>query len=289
MASVENACTLEQDGGTSVITLRPELTQLPWADVDQIGTSIEKRIRDRDKPQVVVDLSPLDHMGSGLVALVVRVWKVVNEAGGRMVVVNSSDLVLEVLSLAGLTSRWTIVESKEAAFKTLGGKGRAAPRQVATAATDGPEPATPPAAPRGGGTALAVTGILAVCVGAVGMLLLFLAPDLLGTAGAQMLLYAGASTGLVLGIVCLVREVGFPRVAGIAVLVCANVLLIGGLLIAPPAALDGLRTDRDVTPGAPQPLRSDPPPVGPAAPLPPDGYAGAADGDAVRGGVDLGG
>ena len=101
----ERACRFEQDGNLLVITLLPELAEVPWADVEEIGTSLEGRVRDRDKPQVIVDLTPLAHMGSGMVALVVRIWKAAQQQGGKMAVVNDHELVLEVLKLAGLADR----------------------------------------------------------------------------------------------------------------------------------------------------------------------------------------
>ena len=234
----ERACRFEQDGNLLVITLLPELAEVPWADVEEIGGSLEGRVRDRQKPQVVVDLTPLAHMGSGMVALVVRIWKAAQEKGGKMVVVNDHELVLEVLQLAGLTNRWTIVTTREEARKNLDarGGGRAA------------APASPGAAARSDRTGLLLAGggLLAVLASVSGLVLLFLAPDALPEAAVKALLFGGAFAGTILGTLALAWYVGVPRLAGVAVLVCSVALGVAGLVLttggdadAAPAAAPG--------------------------------------------------
>ena len=238
----ERACRFEQDGNLLVITLLPELAEVPWADVEEIGGSLEGRVRDRTKPQVIVDLTPLAHMGSGMVALVVRIWKAAQEKGGKMVVVNDHELVLEVLQLAGLTNRWTIVETREAARKQLDARG-AGRAPVASADRGGPDRT---------GLLLAGGGLLAVLASVAGLVMMFLSPDLL-PALAKALLFGGAVVGTVLGTLALAWYVGVPRLAGMAVLVCSVALLVAGLVLAPGAAAaagdPGLELGTDGRPG----------------------------------------
>ncbi len=117
--ATERACRFEQEGNLLIITLLPELAEVPWADVEEIGSSLESRVLDHDKPQVIVDLTPLAHMGSGMVALVVRIWKAAQQQSGAFAVVNDHELVGEVLTLAGLSDRWTIVSDRAQARKKL--------------------------------------------------------------------------------------------------------------------------------------------------------------------------
>jgi hypothetical protein len=58
-----------------------------------------------------------------MVALIVRIWKVVQARGGRMVVVCSNPVVLEVIRLAGLDKVWTIAPEISAGHKKLGVRG----------------------------------------------------------------------------------------------------------------------------------------------------------------------
>ena len=233
----ERACRFEQDGNLLVITLLPELAEVPWADVEEIGGSLEGRVRDRDNPQVIVDLTPLAHMGSGMVALVVRIWKAAQEKGGKMVVVNDHELVLEVLQLAGLTNRWTIVTTREEARKQLDARGARRPAAAGPTGSGG-----------GGGLLLAGAGLLAVLASVAGLVLLFLRPDLLPDAANRALLFGGAVLGTVLGTLALAWYVGLPRLAGVAVLVCSVALLVAGLVLTP-GLIAVEREAPDVPPG----------------------------------------
>ena len=266
----ERACRFEQDGNLLVITLLPELAEVPWADVEEIGGSLEGRVRDREKPQVIVDLTPLAHMGSGMVALVVRIWKAAQEKGGKMVVVNDHELVLEVLQLAGLTSRWTIVETREEARKKLDVRGAGRPAPAAASGTT--------AAPGGGrnGLLLAGGGLLAVLASVAGLILLFLAPDALPAGVVKALLFGGAFAGTILGTLALAWYVGLPRLAGLAVLVCSVALGVAGLVLTGgDAAAADVPADDSADPSPADDLAFDsptPPGGAPAAdPVPDDG------------------
>ena len=126
MATNETTCRFEElDHGVLAFTLRPELNEVPWTDIERIGSGIVDRVAARGRPQVLVDLSELNHLGSALVALVVRIWKTAAEKGGRMVVVNRSSLVGEVLRISGLANKWTIVSDRGDALVALGSDGRA--------------------------------------------------------------------------------------------------------------------------------------------------------------------
>lgn len=121
MAANHPTFHFENTAGYSVVTLHAALNDAQWASIEGIGTDIIGRISATPNPGVIVDLSSLNYMGSAMVALVVRLWKAVNERSGRMAVVNKHDMVLEVLRLAGLANVWTIVPDRNAAVDALGG------------------------------------------------------------------------------------------------------------------------------------------------------------------------
>lgn len=114
---------LEVDNRRATVTLLPELNEVPWADIERVGSEILSRIEPLSSPQLLVDLCNLNYMGSAQVALVVRMFKLVKEKNGKMVVANRDPMVMEVLSLAGLNKVWTIVDSRERAGSMLGGGG----------------------------------------------------------------------------------------------------------------------------------------------------------------------
>ncbi|QDT16900.1 STAS domain-containing protein [Alienimonas californiensis] len=278
--ATERACRFEQDGNLLIITLLPELAEVPWADVEEIGSSLETRVLDRDKPQVIVDLTPLAHMGSGMVALVVRIWKAAQQQGGKFAVVNDHELVGEVLQLAGLADRWTIVSTRDEARKRLDVRARAAPARAAIVG------GAPAAAAAGGGGLLAACGVGAVLLSAAALILMFLAPDLLPALALKATLFAGAVIGIVLGTLTLAWYLGVPRFTGVGVLLCSVALLIAGLVLEPNRlpADDGPNDSADlVVPDAepstaPQAPGSTADPLAEPAPEPPSTPAEALNG-----------
>lgn len=112
---------MEADRDRAVLTLLPKLNQIAWADIEHVGSQMITRIGGMSSPKILVDLTSLEYMGSAQVALVVRLFKLIKEKNGAMVVANRHPMVLEVLTLAGLNKIWTIVDSREAAQKLLGG------------------------------------------------------------------------------------------------------------------------------------------------------------------------
>lgn len=102
------------------VTIRPELTESEWADIQQAGDEILQQITVAKPRGLLVDLTPLEYMGSSLVAMVVRFWKAIQPQQQQFVVVSNSEVVRQVLELSGLAKMWEIVETKEQGLKRLG-------------------------------------------------------------------------------------------------------------------------------------------------------------------------
>ncbi len=115
---------LEMDHRRVIVALLPELNEVPWSDIEKVGSEILEKLQNISSPNLLVDLCPLSYMGSAQVALVVRMFKSVKEKNGKMVVANQNPMVLEVLTLAGLNKVWTIVDSRDRGLSMLGGAGR---------------------------------------------------------------------------------------------------------------------------------------------------------------------
>ena len=232
--TAETTCRFEElDGGVLAVGLRPELNEVPWTDIERIGSGVVGRVASRDRPRVLVDLSELNHMGSAMVALVVRIWKAATERNGRMVVVNRNDLVGEVLQISGLAGKWTIVPSRDDALSSFGASPRGAAAHGSRA-----------------GVALAVASGVALVVG-----LLAIADALLdGVAaeaiGRQATLWAGVALSVVaaaLGAVAVTRTDGTLKMVVVSVTTLAAVVALAGA-----AALAGVfdRPEPNPTPDA---------------------------------------
>lgn len=108
------------EGNTSVLQLLPELNNVQWGEIDAIGTSVLSSMESQSHPHIIVDLSPLNYMGSAMVALIVRVWKAAQAKKGKICVVCPHPGVKEVLKLAALDKVWSIVDNMNDARSNFG-------------------------------------------------------------------------------------------------------------------------------------------------------------------------
>ncbi|HEX6984249.1 MAG TPA: STAS domain-containing protein [Planctomycetaceae bacterium] len=215
--SAETTCRFEElDRGVLAVTLRPELNEVPWTDIERIGSGIVERVAGRDRPRVVVDLTELNHMGSAMVALVVRIWKAVSEKNGRMIVVNRNDLVSEVLQISGLAGKWTIVPTREEALASFGVAG-----------------GTPAAA--GGRAGLALVALCGVflllgVLGVTDAVSNGVVADSLGRAATFWIGVGCAVAAAVFGVVAAVRTDGGLRIAAVVLTTLSVVAALASLL-----------------------------------------------------------
>ncbi|GIX03725.1 MAG: hypothetical protein KatS3mg113_0731 [Planctomycetaceae bacterium] len=119
MQPVEPLDTQQEKQGL-IILLRPEIITHDWGQLEKLAERLIQRIQQARKPDLIVDLTPLNYLGSAHVALLVRLYKTVEQRRGRMVVVVPHPLVKEVLQLAGLDRLWALVSSRDDARKMLG-------------------------------------------------------------------------------------------------------------------------------------------------------------------------
>ncbi|MCA9024927.1 MAG: STAS domain-containing protein [Planctomycetaceae bacterium] len=195
---------IDQFGDYSAVTLLPAMNNAQWSEIEQAGTDIMGRLNGVKSPAVLVDLTPLNYMGSSMVAMIVRCWKNVQTNNGRIVVVCNNEVVREVISLAGLTKVWPIVENREDGLKELG------------------------VAAGGGGKTLSFVGIGAVLVAVVGAVLMVMGkvdPNV-----AKGLLFGGAGVGFVLGLVNLVKSTDSTRFWGLGVVLASAAIAVFGFV-----------------------------------------------------------
>ncbi|MFK7778487.1 MAG: STAS domain-containing protein [Gimesia sp.] len=101
------------------IQLLPELNESAWNELDTLGDSLLLELKDQNSPSAIIDLTKLTYISSSLVAVIIQVWKLVDEAGGKTAVLNTSEMVEEVLNISGLKKVWCIVASEKEAIAYL--------------------------------------------------------------------------------------------------------------------------------------------------------------------------
>lgn len=266
MASPEPPYRFEDAEGCSVVVLLPGLNESQWADIEKVGTDLIERLNSVPSPTFLVDLTPLDYMGSATVALIVRLWKSVKERDGRMVIVNQHELVFEVLKLAGLHQIWTIADSREQAMRELGvsptaGKG------IVTAPSGGGAVET--------GIGLPAVGILAVAAAVAGMILTN--TETLPAKIGMAIEFGCAAVGLVLGTMSWAQGAGLRKNLGMGVMLGSLLVVVAGIVLMPGGEDGG--GPRQATPDpSPQPADSEPADEEPETPEA-DGEANANAGD----------
>lgn len=188
--------------GYPVVAFNPSLGDCRWGDIEQVGNDLKEKLATLDRPDFLMDLTRLEFMGSSVVALIVKLWKAVQEKEGEMVVVNSSSMIGEVLEIAGLSRVWKIVDSHEEAEQILGVKKFT--------------PATPMSI-----FFLAVLGWVA----AAGTLLFVVAPRKqlleLDPQTAKTLALTCGGVAIIAGLVAMVRDRGVWRLLGVLLVIIA--------------------------------------------------------------------
>lgn len=204
----------EQHADYCVLALKPGMNDVPWSGIEKVGDEVVKQIEALRTPHLIADLSELDYIGSSMVALVVRIWKIVKAKKGRMVVVNRNPLVLEVFKISKLDAVWTITEFREDALYELGVS---------------PEAKTQ----RRSSSLLAVISLLITLVGAAGLGLHWASPGLLPVRMTQVLAYGCSGLGMLLGLLLLFKADGGRRAIGIIVMIVGLAVFWGAVLTVP--------------------------------------------------------
>lgn len=101
------------------VQLLPELNESAWNDLETLGDSLLLELKDQKSPSAIIDLTKLTYISSSLVAVIIQVWKLVDEQGGKTAILNTSEMVEEVLNISGLKKVWCIVPTEEEAIAYL--------------------------------------------------------------------------------------------------------------------------------------------------------------------------
>ncbi len=98
----------------------PASMTMNWHDMETATNDVVRRLRESEHLSVMVDLSQMPMINSGLIASLVRIWKVMKERHGQFSLVSPNENVTEVLKTSGLWKLWSVVENREEAVYELG-------------------------------------------------------------------------------------------------------------------------------------------------------------------------
>jgi len=109
-----------ENRGHSVVRFEAELLEMSWGDVEKEAAEVVEQIKSTETARLIIDLTPMKLIQSGLVASLVRMWKATDGWPDRKVVVASdSDVVKDVIRSAGLLNLMKVVDSFEEATSEI--------------------------------------------------------------------------------------------------------------------------------------------------------------------------
>ena len=104
----------------NAIQCDPLLSKLSWADLEAAVSAAISNFELAAAPNLLLDLSRLTYINSGVVAGLVRLWKATQKRQGQFSVVSPHEDVTSVLKTSGLARVWTITDTREEAAYSLG-------------------------------------------------------------------------------------------------------------------------------------------------------------------------
>jgi anti-anti-sigma factor len=190
------------------------MNSCPWGEIERIGNDVLKDLEQINTPHLIVDLSALEYIGSAMVALVVRIWKLVKSKNARMVVVNKNPMVLEVFKIAKLDEVWEIVEFRQDALDVLG--------VTKTSRSERRE-----------SNALLFFTLLAAIASGSALGVDLTNPGILVDPLRQILIFACSGMGVVLGLLFTVRSQGGRKAVGFLATVVSLGVLVAACIVVP--------------------------------------------------------
>lgn len=120
----------EENLGYSVVRFKTDLHEMSWGDVENETSEILGKLKAANTSRILVDLTSMDLIQSGLVAALVRMWKATEGHKQRKIVIETAnEIVRDVLRTAGLFKVFMVVNTREDAAREIGGSKRTTTEQ----------------------------------------------------------------------------------------------------------------------------------------------------------------
>ena len=119
-SSVDSPIRMQSQRLFHTVQFLPSGMTKDWAEVEAATSDVIRRLRESEHLSVMVDLSQMPMINSGLIASLVRIWKAMKERNGQFSLVCPNQDVTTILKTAGLWKLWSVVNDREEAVYELG-------------------------------------------------------------------------------------------------------------------------------------------------------------------------
>jgi anti-anti-sigma factor len=211
--SPDSPIRMQRQKRFDTVQFLPNGATMNWHEVEAATTDVVRQLRESEHLNVMVDLSQMRMINSGLIASLVRIWKVTKERRGQFSLVSPNENVTEVLKTAGLWKLWSVVENREEAVYHLG---------VSKAAI----------VERRERRFLILVAVPCAVIAALALIPMFLKHSEVMGVNAQLTALLFASAAVATGLIAVVKESGIYRVVA-----CISVVF--GLLVLSSLAFEG--------------------------------------------------
>jgi anti-anti-sigma factor len=122
MDTVVELMDVERLGDTLVLTAERDLREVEFEAIEEEQQEMLRRLaHDHSICNVVVDFRKTDSFGSTALKLLLRLWRVVRERGGRMALCNVAPYEQEILAVTRLGRLWPAYASRAEALEAVNG------------------------------------------------------------------------------------------------------------------------------------------------------------------------
>lgn len=119
-SSLDSPIRMQSQRKFHTVQFLPSGMTKDWDDVEAATSDVIRRLRESEHLSVMVDLSQMPMINSGLIASLVRIWKATKERNGQFSLVCPNQSVTDVLKTSGLWKLWSVVNDREEAVYELG-------------------------------------------------------------------------------------------------------------------------------------------------------------------------
>jgi anti-anti-sigma factor len=115
----EDAFHIEQSGDVAIITPSSVVENLHLDLADQAAELVVGPISASNPTAVIIDLSRVKFFGSVFLSVLLKVWRIITQRGGNMVICGASKRARELLKLTQLDTLWALYDSRDEALEAL--------------------------------------------------------------------------------------------------------------------------------------------------------------------------